>query len=143
MFLGTEECRQALLKYRKEIECSDLDNITLDILLNPIESEYLNLIDIFLSKYDEKEHSEILNKINKKAIEIYEELGIEKIPDDCMTNDNRINTYSRTLTNYINFCTNKILRDEEVISLEQYIETIEELITRFNKGYLNNLKKEI
>lgn len=119
MFLGTGECKQALLRYRKETECDDIDNITLDILLNPIESEYLILIDNFLSKYDEKEHNEILNKINKKANEIYEELGIRKIPDDCITNNDRINTYKRTLINYINFCTDKLLKQEqEKINLE-------------------------
>lgn len=136
MFLGTEECKQALLKYRKEIECNDLDNLVIDILLNPIESEYLNLIDNFLSKYDEKEHNEILNKINEKAHEIYEELGIIKIPDDCITNNDRINTYRRTLINYINFCTDKLLKEgQEKINLEDFISAIENIIIEFNKRY--------
>lgn len=149
MFLGTEECKQALLRYRKEIECSDLDNLVIDILLNPIESEYLNLIDTFLSKHDEKEHNEILNKINEKAHEIYEELGIRKIPDDCITNNDRINTYKRTLINYINFCSDKLLKEEqEKISLEEFISVIENIIIEFNKEYSNNInnyniKKEI
>lgn len=149
MFLGTEQCKQALLKYRKEVECSDLDNLVIDILLNPIESEYLNLIDHFLSKHDEKEHNEILNKINEKANQIYEELGIRKTPDDCITNNDRINTYRCTLINYINFCTDKLLKEEqEKINLEEYISAIENIIIEFNKGYsynINNynIKKEI
>lgn len=149
MFLGTEECKQALLRYRNEIECTDLDNLVINILLNPIESEYLILIDNFLSNYDEKEHNEILNKINEKANEIYEELGIIKIPDDYITNNDRINTYRRTLINYINFCTDKLLKEEqEKITLEEYISVIENIIIEFNKGYSNNInnyniKKEI
>ena len=142
MFLGTEECKQVLLKYRKEIECSDLDNLVIDILLNLIESEYLDLIDNFLSKYNEKEHTDILNKINEKANQIYEELGISKIPDDCITNNDCINTYKRTLINYINFCTDKLLKDEqEKINLEEYINAIENIIIEFNKGYSYNIKK--
>ena len=144
MFLGTEECKPALLRYRKEIECSDLDNLVIDILLNPIESEYLNLIDNFLSKHNEKEHNEILNKINEKAHEIYEELGIRKIPDDCITNNDRINTYRHTLINYINFCTDKLLKKEqEKINLEEFISAIENIIIEFNKEYSNNINKEI
>ena len=140
MFLGTEECKQALLRYKKEIECSDLDNLVIDILINPIESEYLDLIDNFLSKYDEKEHTDILNKINEKTNEIYEELGIRKIPDDCITNNDRINTYRHTLINYINFCTDKLLDDNKEISLEEYIKIIENVIIEFNKGYLKKEK---
>ena len=66
MILGTQECNQALIRYRKGIECDDIDNLVIDILLSTDEFKYLTLIDIFLSKYDENEHCKILEKINKR-----------------------------------------------------------------------------
>lgn len=141
MRLGTQECNQALLKYRKEIECDDIDNLVIDILLSIEDFRYLTLIDIFLSKHDENEHSKILDKINKRIYDIYEELGIEVLVN--IPNNRRIDNYRYCLINYINSYTDKILKDDKVtISIENYCTMIEALVKGFNKGYTKTLKRD-
>lgn len=143
MRLGTEECNNALLTYRKVIKCNDIDNIAIDILLTADGAKIVELVDNFLNKYPEKEQNSIIQQITQKINEIYEEIGIEVSSEPTIIdNKQNIDSYRHILISYINKITDDIIQDDEqTVTIEAFCNMIQHYIKAFNTGYVDTFNE--
>lgn len=163
MKLRSEECIEALIKYREE-KCIDrIDNACVDLLLNNDPFNSVEIVNNLLSNYPEDIHNLILEQLTLREGNIIRELNIEgqtlEIADD--NSDYKLKENKVQSKEYINFVdstlidhTNTIIDVIDIVvdeyirtcddkSLEGFCYIIEGLIISLNSSFLDNFKDKL